>query len=141
MLSELPPSGIRDAAHSRRVLVVDDDADSLELFCMMLTEGGHHSRAAMCAAQALTIAAEFQPQVALIDIGLPGTDGHELASLLRLVQGLEHCRLIAVTGYSDEQAIRRSMTVGFEAHLTKPVTIKDVLTAVGQRGDQEHLAR
>jgi CheY-like chemotaxis protein len=112
------------------VLVVDDDADSAELLATVLGRAGYEPRMANNARGALTAAAEFRPQIALIDIGLPDMDGFRLAKLLRAQPELEHCRLIAVTGHTSPSAIARSIAAGFEAHLSKPLNMDDLLLAI-----------
>ena len=141
MHSELPPSGVRDPSNSRRVLVVDDDPDSCEVLCMVLEAGGHEPRAATSAAEAVALAPEFKPHVALIDLDLHVTDGCELVRLLALIPELEGCRFVATTGYSEPEAVARSTAAGFEIHLTKPMSVADVLTAVAGRGAPEQAAR
>lgn len=121
--------------------MVDDDADSRELLCIVLDRAGYEPRAAACAADALALASEFEPQVALLDIGLPGTDGYDLARLLRATPTFEHCRFIAVSGYGSPESIARSIAAGFEAHLTKPVEIGEVLAAIRGNDRQTDLAR
>lgn len=106
----------------RRVLVVDDDEDSAELLGAAVGALGHTVRVAHDAPAALEIAATFQPQVALIDIGLPAMDGYELGHRLRqLSQAKVQLRLVAITGYGRAQDLRRSREEGFDQHVIKPV--------------------
>lgn len=108
----------------RRVLVVDDDADSADLLVQVLEMRGHVARSANSASQAVAAAAEFMPEVAILDVGLPDMSGYELAQLLRKCDGLAECKLIAVTGYSGEAALARSKMAGFDLHLVKPVDLE-----------------
>ena len=85
-----------------------------------LTVEGHDVRAVSDGAAALAAAAHLQPDVAIIDIGLPGMDGYELAGALR-AQFNGEVRLIALSGYGLVEVLRRSSAAGFEAHLVKPV--------------------
>ncbi|MGE5179037.1 MAG: PAS domain S-box protein [Bacteroidota bacterium] len=104
----------------RRVLVVDDNRDATETMSMLLGVWGHDTRSANDGPQALGIAAEFQPEVVLLDIGLPGMDGYEVARRLHELPGLRNTVLIAMTGYGQEEDRLRSRSAGFARHLVKP---------------------
>lgn len=84
---------------------------------------GYEVRTAPDGPTALRIAAEFKPQIALLDIGLPVMDGYELARRLRATKGLDTLRLVAVTGYGQRKDAERSQAAGFEAHLVKPIAL------------------
>jgi CheY-like chemotaxis protein len=114
----------------RRVLIVDDDADSADLLVQVLQMRGHIVRSVNCASQAVAEAAEFLPEVAILDVGLPDMSGYELAQLLRKCDGLAGCKLIAVTGYSGEAALARSKIAGFDVHLVKPVDLETLARSV-----------
>jgi two-component system, sensor histidine kinase len=130
MLSGQRSSGVRDISGRRRVLIVDDNADSAELLVLVLARAGYELRVASTPAAALLLAPEFCPHLALIDIGLPEMDGHELLRLLRGKPELQGCRFIAVTGYAREVARPDGETGGFECHLTKPVDFELLLRTV-----------
>ena len=98
-----------------------------------LTEKGYDTRVAHDAPTALRVAAEFAPNVAFLDIGLPVMDGYELASHLRDLPGLQDVRLIALTGYGQESDRQRSREAGFHHHLVKPVDIDSLEAAVTAR--------
>ncbi len=83
---------------------------------------------------ALRVAAEFLPDVAVVDIGLPVMDGYELAAHLRDIPGLAGLRLIALTGYSQESDRRKSREAGFHHHLVKPIDIDALEDVMGARG-------
>jgi CheY-like chemotaxis protein len=123
MRAQGPASGSRETTLQRRVLIVDDDADSADLLVQLLEMRGHIVRSVNSASQAVTEAAEFLPEVAILDVGLPDMSGYELAQLLRKCDGLAECRLIAVTGYSGEAVLARSKMAGFDMHLVKPVDL------------------
>jgi CheY-like chemotaxis protein len=114
----------------QKVLVVEDDADTALLFTLALERGGHEVRAAKTAAEALTLARLFKPAVIVIDIGLPDLNGHRLAPVLRAEPALAYCRFIAVTGHRAQSMVARSIAAGFEAHLTKPVSVASLLDAI-----------
>jgi PAS domain S-box-containing protein len=113
-----------------RVLVVDDNEDAADLLATSVRLMGHPARVAHDGPTALQIAADFQPQVALLDIGLPVMDGYELARHLRALPGLESIRLIAVTGYSQEADRRHTAAAGFERHLVKPIQLDELQEAL-----------
>lgn len=116
--SEQPPI-------ARRVLVVDDNIDSADSLVMILNHSGHTAEPVYGAAEALERASEFRPEVVLLDIGLPGTDGYEVARQLK-IRGSD-ARLIAMTGYGQPEDIRRAQEAGFDAHLVKPVDLDRLL--------------
>ncbi len=111
------------AATAARVLVVDDNEDGAEMLAEVLTNRGYDTRVAHDAPTALRVAAEFSPDVAFLDLGLPVMDGYELASHLRAIPGLDGLRLVAVTGYGQESDRQRTRAAGFHHHLVKPVGI------------------
>jgi CheY-like chemotaxis protein len=122
--------GRKEFAGSRRVLIVDDDADAADLLHGLVEHDGHHSRVVYCARDALAAARELRPHVALIDIGLPDMNGYDLTRSLRALPELRGCRFIAVTGHSRPSAIARGIAAGFESYLTKPISALDVLTLI-----------
>ena len=107
--------------HRWRVLVVDDNEDAAATLTMLLELSGHDTRNAHDGLQALAIAREFEPQVGLLDIGLPLIDGHELARRLRRMPGGERMVLVALSGWGQAPDREASAAAGFDAHLVKPV--------------------
>jgi len=106
-----------------RILVVDDNVDAAVTLSMILEACGYTVRMAHDGARAVELAASFQPQVAFLDIGMPGMDGYDTARAIRKVAGLADLTLVALTGwgaYSDRQ---KSSEAGFDHHLTKPVQL------------------
>jgi CheY-like chemotaxis protein len=104
----------------RRVLIVDDNADSADMMKVLLDVSGHDTRVAYDAARAIQIALEFAPEVGLLDIGLPDMDGYELARALRTNPQLSGLFLVALTGWGQDEDRRRAREAGFDAHITKP---------------------
>jgi PAS domain S-box-containing protein len=104
----------------RRILVVDDNRDAAESMGMLLSVWGHDIRTAHDGPSALAAASEFQPEFVLLDIGLPGMDGFEVARRLRDLPGLRSAVLVAMTGYGQEEDKVRSRAAGFARHLIKP---------------------
>lgn len=114
-----------------RVLVIDDNEDGARTLTQALLHKGYDTRVAYDAPTALRVAAEFLPDIAVVDIGLPVMDGYELASHLRTLPGLAELRLIALTGYGQESDRRKSQSAGFHHHLVKPVDIGILEEALG----------
>jgi CheY-like chemotaxis protein len=123
-------SGIFAISRTRRVLIVDDHVASAELIAEVLTAQGHEARIAHEPLGALQAALEFEPQVAILALGLPGMSGYELLTSLRAANELSECRFIALTGHAERADRRRSSEAGFQAHLTKPFDLRAVLLAV-----------
>jgi signal transduction histidine kinase len=117
----------------RRVLLVDDNADGLDMMRLALETKGHEVQSTGNGNDALAIAAAFQPEVAVLDIGLPGIDGYELARTLRATQ--PHLRLIALTGYGQDADAAAAIEAGFDAHCTKPLTITRLLDQIATLTD------
>ncbi len=111
-----PPAG-----PMRRVLVVDDNVDSARGTALILSRNGHEVRVAYDGPGAVAAAQEFLPEFVLLDIGLPGMDGYEVARHLREDANLAGLTLVAVSGYGQESDRRRSQEAGFDQHLVKPV--------------------
>jgi CheY-like chemotaxis protein len=118
------------AGSRRRVLVVDDNVDAADMLAALLAHEGHEVRVESNGMAALAAAAEFRPDVAFLDIGLPGMNGYELARRLRLDVALGHIVLIAVTGWGQQDDRQRSREAGFDEHLTKPVDPDRVVAIV-----------
>jgi PAS domain S-box-containing protein len=116
----LPEVRRRDVPHLR-VLVVDDNVDTAQSLAMLLKLYGHEVWPVHTGPKALEVAQAEQPDVILLDIGLPGMDGYEVARHLREQQGMDKVRLIAMTGYGQEADRQRSQGAGFDHHLVKPV--------------------
>jgi CheY-like chemotaxis protein len=114
----------------RRVLVVDDDEQTAELLQRLLSRRGHEVRVAHDVDGALREAHAFEPQVALLDLMVRCESGYYLARELLALPRLEHCRLIALTGFAQEQLRQRSEAAGFYEHLTKPVDDAALFRAV-----------
>jgi PAS domain S-box-containing protein len=126
----LSPSRRGDAAASaapigetrrRRVLIVEDNEDAREGLRMLLTHFGHDVETSEDAPSGLEKLRTFRPDVALIDIGLPGVDGYALARMVRETPDAQMTRLIALTGYGQDEDRQKALASGFDAHLTKPI--------------------
>lgn len=105
----------------RRILIVDDNEDSARSMSTLQRLRGHETRIAFSGAGALVAAAEFAPEVVLLDIGLPGMDGYEVARRLREMPALAGAFLVAVTGYDSAEDRSQARTAGFDEYMVKPV--------------------
>ncbi len=114
-------AGAETLSRALRVLVVDDSEDTTELLGTLLEMAGHSIQVAHNGPSALEVAASFRPDAIILDIGLPGLDGYQVAQRLREDPTLKNVTLIAVTGYGQEEDLRRSREVGFDHHLVKPI--------------------
>jgi CheY-like chemotaxis protein len=108
----------------RRVLVVDDNEDAIYTLSALLELDGHEVRTATSGPDALEVLREFTPDIALLDIGLPGMSGYELARHLRSQPHLARLMLVALTGWGQDEDRRQSHEAGFHHHFTKPVDIR-----------------
>jgi CheY-like chemotaxis protein len=115
-------AGTRPASgRSRRVLVVEDSADARQSLRLLLELAGHEVEAAADGPSGLARLSTFRPDVALIDLGLPGMDGYAVARAARERPETRAIRLVAVTGYGQAEDRRRALAAGFDLHVTKPV--------------------
>ena len=104
-----------------RILIVDDDPDSVEALCTLLRRLGHECRSALGGRVAITVAEAFDPDVAFVDLQLPDVDGYEVARALRARGAPLH--LAALTGWCRVADRTRALAAGFDEHLAKPATI------------------
>lgn len=128
-----PGAPAAKACTLRRVLVVDDNVDAATALGMLLESLGHDTRIANGGLQALEIAAEFHPDIVLLDIGMPGLDGYEVAKRLRALDPRHTVRIIAVTGWGQDTDREKSQEAGFDLHLVKPVDTNDLALALNER--------
>jgi PAS domain S-box-containing protein len=116
-----------------RILIVDDNQDAADSLAMMLALDGHEVRQTHAGAPALACLREFRPDVVLLDIGLPGMDGYEVARRIREQPDGASVRLIALTGYGQESDKSRTRAAGFDEHLIKPVELRNLHQALAGR--------
>jgi two-component system CheB/CheR fusion protein len=116
------------------VLVVEDNPDQATLLAKLLGIWGHRVQVAHDGPEAIEAVRAQAPEVVLVDIGLPGMSGYELARALRKQPGLKEALLMAVSGYGQDEDRRRSREAGFDQHLVKPVdppTLKRLIASSG----------
>jgi signal transduction histidine kinase len=108
----------------RRILIVEDNRDGREALCALLGLAGHDVHEAEDGLSGVEAVEKLSPDLALIDIGLPGIDGYEVARRIRALRQGRDIRLVAISGYGQPDDRRRAMEAGFDAHLTKPVAME-----------------
>ncbi len=107
-----------------RLIVVDDNPDNSHSMSLLLEALGHEARIAHNGIQALGLAHEFQPDAMIIDIGMPGLDGHDLARRIRAEDWGKDLLLVAASGWGQDEDKQRSLEAGFNMHLVKPVELR-----------------
>jgi len=115
---------------SRRVLLVDDNVDAMEMMAFLLAEMGYEAHTTADATGIVELALELHPDVIVLDIGLPNVDGYEVARMLKQHPELKSIRLVAHTGYGSPEDRRRAQEAGFDAHLVKPAELDDLEKAL-----------
>jgi DNA-binding response OmpR family regulator len=137
---DVAPSASGSAAASkspggppRRVLVVDDNRDAADSLAMLLSAKGHEVRVAYDGLEAVGSAIAFDPDVILLDIGLPKLSGYDAAKRIRHARG-DGVLLVAITGWGQEEDRRRAREAGFDYHLTKPVDPEAIAQLIDEAG-------
>jgi CheY-like chemotaxis protein len=135
-----PPSTSKETAEptgpSLRVLVVDDNVDTAQTLAMLLKTSGHDVRTAHTGPNALEATLDYQPNVVLLDIGLPGLNGYEVAKRIRQQPVLHNIVLVAMTGYGQETDRQLSQESGFDHHLVKPADfgkVQQILATISEK--------
>jgi PAS domain S-box-containing protein len=124
--AQSPEREAREPVNQRRIIVVDDNDDHVQSLGMLLTMMGHTVHHAASGPEAIEKAAEFQPDLMLIDIGMPGMEGYEVARRIRERPGMHDVVLVAQTGWGGDADRQRSREAGFNAHLVKPLSLADL---------------
>lgn len=122
-----------------RVLVVDDNEDAADSLATLLGVMGYEVRIAYDGPEAIQAADEFEPAVALLDIGLPKLSGYDIARHVRARRGAD-VLLVAITGWGQEEDRRKAREAGFDHHFTKPADFDRLLELIGQELRQRHRA-
>jgi CheY-like chemotaxis protein len=120
------PRAAAGALQPLRVVVVDDNEDSAEGLAMLLRLDGHEVATAHDGLEAVSLTEEFRPEVVFLDIGLPGISGYEAARRIRGLPGGQEIRLVALTGWGQQEDRRKSAEAGFDRHLVKPVEPREI---------------
>ena len=125
-----PPPGSARLSPRRRVLVVDDNIDAADCLADALRDAGHEVRVENDGLAALASTTSWLPDVALIDIGMPGIDGYEVARRLRAAHPRARLRLVALTGFGQEGDLLLAQVAGFDVHLVKPANLERITAAL-----------
>ena len=107
-----------------RILVVDDNRDAADSLARLIQSFGHDAKAVYDGSQALDEISVFEPDMALVDIGMPGMDGYETVTELRTRRGQVHLIVVAVTAWSRDEDKRRAYESGFDLHVAKPMSVE-----------------
>ncbi len=132
-----PSDSVAGPSPRLRVLLVDDNSDSVKTLAMILGLRGFDTRHALDGPQSIAMAAEWRPDAVVLDIGLPGMDGYQVAARIREQAGNACPTLVALTGYGGTEARRQALDAGFDHHFIKPVNLDElasVLAASAPRG-------
>ena len=121
-----------------RILIVDDNVDTVLSFSMLLKESGHIVQTAHDGPTAVQMAIEYIPDVVLLDIGLPGLNGYEVAKQIRKQPTLKNVVLVALTGYGQESDRQASKEAGFNHHLIKPARLEQVRRIIASVAEQRN---
>ncbi|CAM2139114.1 histidine kinase [Pararobbsia alpina] len=136
-VSEVPvqkDNAVEDAVSARRVLLVDDSVDAASAMSLLLETLGHDVHVAHDGMTALEMAGQWTPEVVILDIGLPGMDGYQIARAMRERETTAGALLIALTGYGQASDRQRSHEAGFDIHFVKPVSFNEIEQAIAERG-------
>ncbi|HEV7797735.1 MAG TPA: response regulator [Pyrinomonadaceae bacterium] len=125
-------SSTRKSSNNRWALIVDDVADVTDMLAVLLTHAGFEVSTASRAQEAIALAREHHFDVIISDIGMPEMNGYQLAQALRSLPGYESVPMVAVTGYSMFDDRNRSLTAGFNEHVTKPLDPRAFLELIEQ---------
>jgi two-component system CheB/CheR fusion protein len=110
-----------------KIVVVEDSIDAREMLCVLLTRAGFDCRPVADGLEALELIQTFHPQAAVIDVGLPGIDGFEVARRIRSNRKYDNIKLIAVTGYGQQTDRTKALAAGFDSHQVKPMKFEQLL--------------
>ncbi|HEV3168289.1 MAG TPA: CHASE3 domain-containing protein, partial [Isosphaeraceae bacterium] len=132
--SQPTPSREQSSHQGSRILIVDDNRDLARGLAKLLRLLGHETESAHDGPSGIEAVRAYRPEVILLDIGLPGMDGYEVARRLRMEEGLRDTLIIAISGYGQEEDRRRSREAGMDHHLVKPVDVKTLMDLITQPG-------
>jgi CheY-like chemotaxis protein len=131
---------IQNSSNNRRqrILVIEDNRDSAETLCLLLQCCGYEADAVYSGPDGVKEAEQYQPDVVICDIGLPGLNGYEVARKLRANPATAKIRLVALTAYNEAEHRRRSYEAGFEHHFVKPVNPDALQRVLNSHGRNDH---
>jgi two-component system CheB/CheR fusion protein len=120
------PAAEAPASPRRRVLIIDDNTDNADSLREVLEQDGHDVRVAYDGPTGIALARAFRPAIVVCDIGLPGMDGYAVARAFRADEALRRIPLVAVSGYTQPEDVKRSREAGFDQHLAKPAELEEL---------------
>lgn len=123
---------LKGAVKSRKVLVVDDNADVTEMLAILLQSSGHETKTASNGADAIEIFKRFKPDFAVLDIGMPDIDGYQLCKILRALPEAQHTIFFSQSGWGNKEYIDKALNVGFAHHFVKPLEFSVLEQAINQ---------
>ena len=126
------PAGSPGSAATARLLIVDDNVDACDTLADLLRVLGYEVRCAGDGPSAMAVLDEYRPQLALLDIGLPGEDGYSLARRMRADARMAQAKLVALSGYSSDSDRAKGSGGHFDQHLLKPVSVDELLQVLDQ---------
>jgi CheY-like chemotaxis protein len=135
--SQTGPHGRQQSISQRRIVIVDDNKDSADSLAMLLEITGNETFRAHDGIEAIQMIEKHRPEVVLLDIGLPGMDGHEVCRRVRQQPWGKDIVMIALTGWGQEDDRRKSEEAGFDSHLVKPVDYDKLLELLSTPADRE----
>jgi CheY-like chemotaxis protein len=127
------PASIPAPGNRPRVLVVDDNRDAAESLATLFELENYEVDLAYDGYAAVAAAGKHTPDLVIMDLGMPGMDGYEAARLIRQHPGAERIMMVALTGWGQGEARRRTLDAGFDCHLTKPVDFNELLRLASER--------
>jgi CheY-like chemotaxis protein len=124
---------------SERILVVDDDRATADMQAMLINTLGYEAKAVYSGQEAVELIPSYEPDMALIDIGMPERDGYDTVASIRQQRGGTHVILVAVTGWSRDEDKRRAYESGFDLHVAKPMrveTLRELIALLDPTGEE-----
>jgi CheY-like chemotaxis protein len=119
-----------DQTTTKRILVVDDNSEAADISAELLELHGYRTAVAYTGLTGLEAVRTFEPHAVLLDLGMPGMDGYQVAAALRAVPDFDQVALIAFTAWGDVVTRQRVIDTGFDAHVIKPANLERILNAV-----------
>ncbi|MEO7080553.1 MAG: PAS domain-containing protein, partial [Flavobacteriales bacterium] len=122
-----PEAAAKEGGKPLRILIVDDNVDAAFVLSMLLKKMDHEVHAMHGGEEAIELMKDFKPDVVFLDIGMPGMDGYEVCRRMRRLEGLEHCHIVALTGWGQKEDKEHAKKAGFDRHLVKPTDRQTII--------------
>lgn len=118
--------------NAKRILVVDDNTEAADITAELLGLYGYQTAVAYAGLQGLEAARNFEPHAILLDLGMPGMDGYQVAAALRALPDFDDTALIAFTAWGDAATLQRVAATGFDEHITKPASLDTIIATLNK---------